>query len=509
MAEVESLGSYSLRNEVYEARQAALNQNFGDFGSASELFYECVAVKEDDEYSLYDLCVLAEQQAGRQQALDEAVEAMQQEELDYKTAVLTKLGITDEKEVNALLGLTVDESDQLTDEAIDVVNNLGCQHLYSIIDKDGNTYGSFLSDIDSDRNSATYGITENGMVSLGIGDVNSDDCEHNLIISREGKELFRNEEEDENGNKSRYYNVTPSGNILHKTFHSDFDHGDYQILELVKTDGTTKKLLEGGYIELHDIGNTSDRESWWASFSGELKTKYYWYRCGYEDQPEKEEQGYIDMETGDLLTEEEYQEANPQAVSEEESSSDEENQDPKTEILRNGTWLNDDYILYEDIIYDKDGEKAASVEAGRGVADILYANDHYWIVTRSGWYYVLDDNFERTMEPVKFKSDQTYELTAYGLMIQTDPNPYDDNDDDEGDEEKFELYDEKGEVVLYLPGTINMGSEVGGKYYKGDIYGYIVGNSRTGWANLNTKESMLLSFPEGEVDIITYDYLNY
>ena len=140
------------------------------------------------------------------------------------------------------------------------------------------------------------------------------------------------------------------------------------------------------------------------------------------------------------------------------------------------------------------------MEEGRGVNDILYANNHYWIVTRSGWYYVLDDKFEKTMEPVQFKSDQTYKLTSYGLMMRTTPNPYDDNDDDEGDEDKFELYDENGEVVLYLPGNI---------YIDTDVYGFIVGNKQVGWANLNTKESMLLSFPEGDVDVITYDQLDY
>nr|WP_296156626.1 zinc ribbon domain-containing protein [uncultured Blautia sp.] len=501
--EVESLGSYDLRNEVYQARQEALNDYFG---RSSYLFSQCVDATPDN---LYDRCVWAEKQAGRQQALDEAIENTKQEEIDYKTVVLNKLGITDEKEVNALLDLEVDEGDDVDDdeaekareEADNLRYSLGGQYLYSIVDKDGNTYGSFLSTIDSTRNSATAGITKDGMVSLGIGDVNSDDCVHNLIISREGKELFRNEEKDENGNKSRYYNVTPSGNILHKTFLNDYDHGDYQVLELVKPDGTTKKLLESGSIQISDIGNTSDREdNWFASFSGELQTKYYWYKCSYEDQPETEQEGYIDMETGELLTEEEYQEANPQAVSEDESYSDEENQDPKMEILRNGTWLNDDYILYEDIIYDKDGEKVASVEEGRGVNDILYANDHYWIVTRSGWYYVLDDKFEKTMEPVQFKSDQTYKLTPYGLMMRTDPNPYDDNDDDEGDEDKFELYDENGEVVLYLPGNI---------YIDRDVYGFIVGNNQVGWANLNTKESMLLSLPEGDVDVITYDQLDY
>ena len=53
---------------------------------------------------------------------------------------------------------------------------------------------------------------------------------------------------------------------------------------------------------------------------------------------------------------------------------------------------------------------------------------------------------------------------------------------------------------MYLPGNI---------YIDTDVYGFIVGNNQVGWANLNTKESMLLSFPEGDVDVITYDQLDY
>ena len=78
--------------------------------------------------NLYDLCVLAEKLAGRQQALDEAIENIKQEEIDYKTVVLNKLGITDEKEVNALLDLEVDEGD------VDVIT-------YDQLDYDG--YGIY------------------------------------------------------------------------------------------------------------------------------------------------------------------------------------------------------------------------------------------------------------------------------------------------------------------------------------------------------------------------------
>ena len=144
--EVESLGSYDLRNEVYAQRQSALAEGF-DNCDAVELFSKCVDATSDN---LYDLCVLAENLAGRQQALDEAIENTKQEEIDYKTVVLNKLGITDEKEVNALLNLEVDEGDDADDEeaekareeAYNLRYSLGGQYLYSIVDKEIHTVHS-------------------------------------------------------------------------------------------------------------------------------------------------------------------------------------------------------------------------------------------------------------------------------------------------------------------------------------------------------------------------------
>ncbi len=487
--EVEKLGSYEIKNQVYELRQGNLNSEL------NYSFADCVYSKGD---ALYDAWVLAEKNAGRQQALNEAVEDAENEKNQYKTIVLEKFGITDEETVKALLGLEDEDTTYQDDEEYDEeyeekkeeeIYRIGHEYLFSIIDKEGNTYGSFLCSYDTDDNTISASITKDGMCSIAYGDLNSDDCINHVIVSREGKELFRNEEKDKDGNKSMYYDVTPSGNVLHKIFDSDFDHGDYQILEWVKPDGTTKKLMESGTINLSPIGNENPDAGWLeVGFTGETKARYYRYDCSYEDDADSYEEGYIDMETGEILTNEEYQKANPEDVTEE-NDNYEETDDPKAEILREGSRLNDDYILYDDIVYDNSAEKVTSLEAGRGVADIFYANNYYWIVTRSGWYYVLDDNFKQILEPVEFGEDQTYKLTGYGLMIQTTP------DSDSDEEQKFELYNEKGEVVLYLPGDLDLDQ---------DAHGFIFGNKKVGWANLNTKESMLLSMPDGDIDTIEF-----
>ena len=171
-----------------------------------------------------------------------------------------------------------------------------------------------------------------------------------------------------------------------------------------------------------------------------------------------------------------------------------------------------DYLYYEDAIYDNDGKKAASVDAGRGVKDIIYENGNYWIVTNSGWYYVLNDSFEQTLEPVKFEETESYLLTGYGLLIaknkdySLDTVTYDDfmesymnsfmpdETEEETNDERFALYDATGEVVLEVPGSVSIYNN-----QSDDLDHFIFGDAWVGWVNLKTRESMILDLPDEEV----------
>ena len=154
--------------------------------------------------------------------------------------------------------------------------------------------------------------------------------------------------------------------------------------------------------------------------------------------------------------------------------------------VKSGTRLNEQYVINNSIIYDNSGNEVKKLEDGRGVQGILYTNNQYWIVTNSGWYYILDDNFTEVLKPVELPTDMTFHLTQYGLLIET----WKENED-EGRQQVVYLYNEKGEVVL----------EMSNVTIKTDLHGFILGNEKTGWTNLHTKKLMLVSIPEGGVSL--------
>lgn len=127
-------------------------------------------------------------------------------------------------------------------------------------------------------------INSEGMCSLWNGDMYAwpgywnDDPGLHVIIDKEGNILYENS--GEGSDAVIYASVTPSGNILRKTFKSDFEHGEYQVLEFVQPDGTSKQMLEGGFIYING--------------KGEGCTDYFEYSCGYEDDSASVTEGVID-----------------------------------------------------------------------------------------------------------------------------------------------------------------------------------------------------------------------
>lgn len=446
--------------------------------------------------------------AGRQKALDDAIAEWDIALYEWKTTFLHSIGIkemdvfiqkADEYDIKVTnhYGYETydeyvehkkslkDEYEQLEDfnveEYFDLLEKgkLGTQYIYSIIDKDGKVYGSFLSA--SAKVSAV--MNNDGMCSLTALDRNNKPMtDKHVILDKHGNILFQNDEEpDKNGNQVLYEDVTASGNLLKKILKSDFEHGDYVILEFVTVNGKTKKLMEGGYIHLSKVSGYED---------------YYKFSCGYEDDRDSRTEGMIDMKTGDILTEEEYEEIYENSLKYEyaalganidmEALGSKDASNP----LKKGTWLNANYVIYKDVIYDNTGEKIKTLDAGRGVENILYANDYYWIVSKTGWYYVLDNKFNQILEPVKFEENDNYLLTEYGLLIQSETINADGKRESE-----FTLYDENGKIIMELPLQINL---------RRNISEFIAGNEKVGWVNLNTKEMMLLSVPDEKLTVLSF-----
>ena len=369
---------------------------------------------------------------------------------------------------------TYDDEDQEEDIPV------RAYYVYSIIDKEGKVYGSFFSPYDN----LSAAINDDGMCSVTVGEL-KDECVIHAVLDKDGKILFQNDKEaKEDGSRQIYYNVTPSKNVLRKTFLSDFEHGDYQVLELVKPDGTAQKLMEGGYIKLIKAG-TDDIyiDDYPRTFCGD----YYEYECGYEDENEYS-RGIIDMKDGRLLTGEEYEqkryeEQDPMWIEADRAILEEAPKTREEEILR-GDRLNENYILYENAIYDNSAKEVKRLEDGRGVKSILYTNGQYWIVTNSNWYYILDDKFNEVLKPVEINNADDYLLTQYGLLLEIS-----ETDEAGKSQQNAYLYDEKGEAVLKMTGVD----------IDNDLHGFTLGNKKAGWTNLQTKQFMLVSIPKGGV----------
>ena len=58
------------------------------------------------------------------------------------------------------------------------------------------------------------------------------------------------------------------------------------------------------------------------------------------------------------------------------------------------------------------------------------------------------------------------------------------------------MYDEKGNVILKLPKTVD---------FPENADDFIIGDEKTGWANMNTKEVMLISEPESKYKELIFD----
>lgn len=353
------------------------------------------------------------------------------------------------------------------------------KYVYSIIDKEGKVYSSFLVA----NSGLIVTINGEGMCSVwaesiaNVGeDVSfgtcalSDDHVAHIIMDKEGNTIFRNDTEDEKGDL--YYDVTPSANVLKKSFETDAGCGeDNQILELVRPDGTCEKLMEGKKILLGKQGMN------WYDVDGYC-TDYYEYSC--ENHDGTKTGGIIDVSTGKLLTGDEFEE-----IEKEKSGVGNEFKITEKEKWR-GVFLlrlNENYVLKNNMICDNFGKELKDLSKSGGVDDILYTGGMYWVITKDGWYYVLDDNFKEILKPVRLSGKGNPVLTEYGLLV---IETIADETGEAADREMVVLYNEKGEKEEILESKNgNLGFE-NFLCYCGDSL----------VVNLHTGEPLLLSTPE-------------
>lgn len=433
LEQIDINSGYVIADKALRSRLECLGYTFDENGE-EEVDESQEETEEDVEYDLeqeeidqlYEEWKIKENHNGRIDALLEEKAEWEKEVYKQKKDFLTQLGIKQDVD-SVIAGADMSDEDKSEDndedgddenqdqeEEAEADTPVRENYVYSIIDKEGNVSGSFFSPYGN--LSAT--INDDGMCSVTQGEL-KDECVIHTVLDKDGKILFQNDKEvGKDGSRQIYYDVTPSKNVLRKTFLSDFEHGDYQVLELVKPDGTAEKLMEGGYIKLAKAGSDDiDIGGYPRTFCGD----YYEYQCGYEGENQYS-CGIIDMSDGSLLTGDDYEkkrfeELDPMLRECYESVLEDAPKTREEEILR-GDRLNENYVLYENVIYDNSAKEVKSLEDGRGVRSILYKNNQYWIVTTSGWYYILDDEFNEVLKPVEINSAIDYRLTKYGLLVE-------------------------------------------------------------------------------------------
>lgn len=365
------------------------------------------------------------------------------------------------------------------------------RYIYSIIDDEGKVYGSFLVP----NGELNASINADGMCSLWEDELN-DDCRAHVIIDKTGKKLFQNDKEElSDGSRRVYYRVTPSGNVLRKTLTSDYEHGDYQILEFVEPDGTSKKLLEGEFINLSNKAVENEGYSMDPSVVFDRATKnyccdHYGYECGYNGEADQSTAGVIDMERGELITYDEYDKI-MRAEEKTKQGAEVDMKEAGVEIENDlkGIRLNEQYILCDDTIYDDLGKVVKKLTDGRGVKEILYVDSQYWVVTESEWYHILDDDLEEVLKPVEIPKNAKYCLTRYGLLV----TGY--IEDQSGEQQGYTcLYDDEGRSTKLSDRQVDL-----------DENSFMIdGGEGVGWISLRTKEPILIATPERPISLILH-----
>ena len=302
-------------------------------------------------------------------------------------------------------------------------------YIYQIIDSKGNIYGSFYAD--------PYANVVFGNDGTCIIDkkFERDDYYLNMnnshtIIDKDMNVLFQSNPSEDDGYS--YLGAGPSGKALRISSKTDFDNGQYYSLELVNLDNSSQELAKMTEFSIDTLYT-------------DLYPVHYWDPEGHSHDT------VIDLKNGKVL------------------DSDDVDLSADTELPEglpsNCQVLNPDYFFNpeDNCIYDQTGKSVTDLSAGLGVSYIGYALEKYWVVSNSGYYYILDENFNRLFEPVQIVPDNYMVLSPIGLIIGN------------------VLWDSNGNSQEY-------------EYVrqKPTLDHFIYGNAETGYINMNTNEILEL-----------------
>ena len=338
------------------------------------------------------------------------------------------------------------------------------QYIYAVVDKDGEICGTYI---------APGSVGDLMITSSGICSWQDDTGFH--VVNKDGSELYHFETKD------GYYDPSPSGNLLHETSTDDFDLGVYETLAIERPDGTAQEIVTGYGITAAPVNTVNHYYGYkgsrvYQNWTWGTNTRTDIWRVDYRplDQ-EGTKTIVVDVASGEIYE--------PDAYLSEHPASDWRRGHYDTEItedymLDTGTWE----------LYEKDDPEkvVADFSAGQGLERLFYDEIHqqYWAVTRTGYYYVTDKDFNRIHEPVKLEHGW-WDVSPYGMICNTTVV-----DQQTGESSTVRgLFDAEGNLLCTIPGNEIMGFAA--NIYKDDAWFRI---DRNGFFHMATQEQLYLKF---------------
>ena len=265
-------------------------------------------------------------------------------------------------------------------------------YIYLLLDGDHNVAAQFLCPIGDVF--ATIG-PDGSMVLAPVErktqgpDYESEDY---MILDAAGHVLYRNQISGEKAKLGTviWYDMTPSGNMLRKTYTSSVQYGDHELLELVRPDGTTEEIFRGQNIR---------RELNGRYFTDLIPFSYQ----TEEDGRTKFHDAVVNAGTGEVT------EGSTEIP--EEKQEEDEFSDPRAEI-------DDRFILTQDkLVYREDGKLFCDFSSLGGIKQIRQIGDLFWILNNTGYFYVMDmDLTIQSDDYIRLDPDAYYKLNEYGLF---------------------------------------------------------------------------------------------
>ena len=433
---------------------------------------------EEEVQAVYEMFLRTEPLYIRMNVLEEKRTALIQDQQNVIESFLSDKGITD---------FSMDSQDSNYYADLPSMS----QYLYYIMNSDNKISWCFLA-----NGNINAVIGEDGTCSIWYPDyayeshmseAGPGDASH-VIVDKNGKILYQDELKGDRSNLEPgsvlYHNISPSGNVLRQTVKEDFEHGTYSTIELVTPDGETIPVLD----DMDSFQSFGEFEKFNVSvstaFSGGATA--YSDLIGVGSLPDLDAEYVVDMATGEVGSANEF--------------FDQENEPYESFWHSHGLShrvVNDEYVMnyHDNTLYDYLGNPVADLSAGEGPQESypFYDDGHYWVVTNTGYFYVLDEDLNQTLEPVKMGDNvETKVYPGYGLGV-FDPA-----------EHLLQIYQPDGEILMEISKDDASESWASGSDGWDEFaYDYICGNNTVGWFNMKQSTSEILVIPDYSEEIAT------